>query len=92
MLEATIRVTNTLGLHARAAARLVRLAATFKSSSVTIRRNDTNTEANAKDILSVLSIAASKGVELHIIADGADENEAIEQITKLFTDKFGETY
>lgn len=89
MLDAAIRVTNTLGLHARAAARLVRLAGTF-TSSVKIRRIDNGAEANAKDILSVLSIAASRGVELNIIADGTDEQYAIEQITKLFTDKFGE--
>ena len=89
MLEATVRVTNTLGLHARAAARLVRLAATFKSK-VTVRRNDTNAEANAKDILSVLSIAASRGVEVQIIADGIDEQDAVNQITELFTDNFGE--
>ena len=89
MLEARIRVTNTLGLHARAAARLVRLAATFKSK-VTVRRNDTDAEANAKDILSVLSIAASRGVEVRIIADGIDEQDAINQITKLFADNFGE--
>ncbi len=89
MLEATVRVTNILGLHARAAARLVRLAITF-ASTVKIRRSDTDSDANAKDILSVLSIAASRGVELHIIADGLDENDAIIQITKLFTDKFGE--
>lgn len=89
MLEAKIRVTNTLGLHARAAARLVRLSATFVSK-VKIRRNDNGSEANAKDILSVLSIAASQGVELQIIADGADEQAAIEQIKRLFADNFGE--
>ncbi|MBK8303352.1 MAG: HPr family phosphocarrier protein [Chloracidobacterium sp.] len=89
MLEATVRVTNTLGLHARAAARLVRLAATF-SSSVKIRRKDNDSEANAKDILSVLSIAASFGVVLQFIADGADESDAIEQIKQLFADNFGE--
>ncbi|HRI03089.1 MAG TPA: HPr family phosphocarrier protein [Pyrinomonadaceae bacterium] len=89
MLEATVRVTNTLGLHARAAARLVRLAATF-SSSLKIRRTDNDSEANAKDILSVLSIAASRGVVLQLIADGADESDAIEQVKQLFADNFGE--
>lgn len=89
MLEANIRVTNALGLHARAAARLVRLSAKF-SSKVRIRRIDNDLEANAKDILSVLSVAASCGVELDIIVDGADEADAIEQITKLFADNFGE--
>ncbi len=89
MLETTLTVTNTLGLHARAAARLVRLAAMF-NSVITLRRTDTKAAANAKDILSVLSIAASLGVELNVTADGPDENEAVEQITALFADKFGE--
>ncbi|MEQ1922447.1 MAG: HPr family phosphocarrier protein, partial [Pyrinomonadaceae bacterium] len=85
----TLTVENTLGLHARAAARLVRLATTF-NCVITLRRADTKTSANAKDILSVLSIAASRGVELNVTADGPDENDAIEQINVLFADKFGE--
>ena len=89
MLEATVRLTNTLGLHARAAAQLVRLANCFKSSII-LKRRDSNVTANAKSILSVLSIAASFGVELQVIADGDDETEAIAQIEKLFADKFGE--
>ncbi len=89
MLEATVRLTNTLGLHARAAAQLVRLANRFKSSII-LKRHDNAVTANAKSILSVLSIAASFGVELQVIADGDDEAEAIAQIEKLFTDKFGE--
>ncbi len=89
MLEATVRLTNTLGLHARAAAQLVRLANRFKSSII-LKRSDNAVTANAKSILSVLSIAASFDVELQIIADGDDETEAIKQIEKLFADKFGE--
>lgn len=89
MLEATVRLTNTLGLHARAAAQLVRLANRFKSSII-LKRSDSNVTANAKSILSVLSIAASFGVELQVIADGDDEADAIAQIEKLFADKFGE--
>lgn len=89
MLEATVRLTNTLGLHARAAAQLVRLANCFKSSII-LKRSDNAVTANAKSILSVLSIAASFDVELQIIADGDDETEAIKQIEKLFADKFGE--
>ena len=53
-------------------------------------RLDSAVTANAKSILSVLSIAASYGVELKITADGADEHDAIGEITKLFADKFGE--
>ncbi|HEX3100469.1 MAG TPA: HPr family phosphocarrier protein [Pyrinomonadaceae bacterium] len=89
MLEATVRLTNTLGLHARAAAQLVRLANRFKSSII-LKRSDSNVTANAKSILSVLSIAASFGVELQVVADGEDEAEALGQIEKLFADKFGE--
>ena len=89
MLEATVRLTNALGLHARAAAQLVRLANGFKSSII-LKRRDTAVTANAKSILSVLSISASFGVELLVVADGEDETEAIEQIEKLFADKFGE--
>ena len=89
MLEATVRVTNTLGLHARAAAQLVRLASKFRCV-VTIIRFDTGLTADAKDILSVLQLAASYGLELRIIADGSDEADAVEQIKNLFAEKFGE--
>ena len=89
MLEATVRVSNRLGLHARAAAKLVRLANTFRCR-VTIDRHDTAVTADAKDILSVLQLAAGHGVEIRIVADGVDEQDALDQITKLVADKFGE--
>ena len=89
MRKATVCVTNTLGLHARAAAQLVRLANTFRCS-VTVKRHDTGVQADAKDILSVLQLAASCGVEIQIIVDGPDEADAITPITQLFADKFGE--
>jgi phosphocarrier protein len=89
MVETTVCVCNTLGLHARAAAHLVRLANLY-SSSIIIERKDNGTNANAKSILSVLSLAASHGVELHIVADGSDEAAAIKAIEELFLSKFGE--
>lgn len=89
MLEQQVSITNALGLHARAAAKLVRLAKTFRSS-VTLTRSDTNVSADGKDILSVLQLAAGFGIILSIGVEGADAQEAIEQITKLFADKFGE--
>ena len=89
MLEATVRVTNTLGLHARAAAQLVRLANRFKAEIV-LMRTDSEISANAKSILSVLNLAAALGAELRISADGDDEWEAIAGITSLFTSNFGE--
>jgi phosphocarrier protein HPr len=89
MLEATVRVTNTLGLHARAAAQLVRLANRFKSEIV-LTRTDTGVSANAKSILSVLNLPAALGAELRISANGDDESDAVTGITRLFTSNFGE--
>ena len=84
-----IRVINLLGLHARAAAQLVRLANTFKSE-ISIARTDNGTAADAKSILSVLNLAAAMGTELLIEADGEDAPSAIEAITQLFANRFGE--
>jgi len=89
MLDTEVRVTNALGLHARAAARLVRLATTF-SSSVRLRREDSEVEADAKSILSLLYIAAAQGVRLTLSVDGEDEVEATKQIVSLFNNGFGE--
>lgn len=90
MLESRILVSNRLGLHARAAAQLVRLAAKFKSS-VTLFRADRNVFANAKSILSVLALAAGKGTELSITVDGEDEEAALNEIEVLFANGFGES-
>ena len=89
MLETEVSVTNALGLHARAAARLVKLASSF-SSTVSLRRDDSGVEADAKSILSLLYIAASQGVKLKLTADGDDEREALEQIAAMFAAGFGE--
>lgn len=89
MLESKIKVINQLGLHARAAAQLVRLAAQFKSQ-ITLTRPDNSVFADAKSILSVLTLAASKGTVLEIKVEGSDEDAALENIEKLFSDGFGE--
>lgn len=90
MLEGRILVVNRLGLHARAAAQLVRLAAKFQSG-VTLFRADRNVFANAKSILSVLALAASKGTELAIKVEGEDEEKALKEIESLFANGFGES-
>lgn len=90
MLESEILVVNRLGLHARAAAQLVRLAARFEST-ITLFRPDRNAFANAKSILSVLALAAGKGTELSITLDGSDEAEALDAIEALFANGFGES-
>ena len=89
MLERRVVVTNPLGLHARAAAQLVRLAANFKSN-IEIRREDTGVSADAKSILSVLYVAAGVGVEITITADGIDDETAVNAIYELFARGFGE--
>ncbi|MBA3600779.1 MAG: HPr family phosphocarrier protein [Acidobacteria bacterium] len=90
MLEGKIKVCNALGLHARAAAQLVNLAGGFKSK-IKLRRTDNHGIADAKSILSVLTLAASKGVELKIEVEGKDESEAMQAIEEIFRNGFGET-
>jgi phosphotransferase system HPr (HPr) family protein len=87
--ETNIKVINPLGLHARAAAQLVRLAGTFKSR-VKLKRHDNSVEADAKSILSVLTLAAGKGTDLSLSVDGADEKEAFDAIKDIFAKGFGE--
>ena len=89
MLESEIKIINPLGLHARAAAQLVNLAGKF-SSKIIIRRTDNNLFADAKSILSVLTLAASKGTILNLEVDGEDETTAFEEIKMLFANGFGE--
>lgn len=89
MLEGRVTVVNDLGLHARAAAQLVRLAGKYRSR-ITLRRDDSGAFANAKSILSVLALAAAIGTVLTLEADGADEQEAFDAVTAVFADGFGE--
>ncbi|HEU4835880.1 MAG TPA: phosphoenolpyruvate--protein phosphotransferase [Pyrinomonadaceae bacterium] len=90
MAERRVQVTSRLGLHARAAANLVRLASQFQSS-LTLYRLDGHAEADAKSILSILSLAASRGTELKVVAQGADEQEALDALVGLFSRDFDET-
>ena len=89
MLEATLKIINPLGLHARAAAQLVHLSVRFQSR-ITIERADNGMSADAKSILSVLSLAAPAGTEIHLRADGQDEEKAFEAISELFQKGFGD--
>ncbi len=89
MIEKRVTVTNRLGLHARAAARLVQMANRFQSAMRLERLDDQGT-ADAKSILSVLMLAAARGTELSAKAEGADEAEAIAALAELFSNGFGE--
>lgn len=89
MVERTVEVVNPLGLHARAAAQLVRLAGGF-ASEIILYRDSKGIAANAKSILSVLHIAAPFGSVLRITTDGTDEDEAMDSVVSLFASGFGE--
>ena len=89
MLEKRILIVNRLGLHARAAARLVRTASAYRSS-VRLERADGSAVADAKSILNVLLLAASRGTELRLTVEGEDEREALEAVCALVEGGFGE--
>jgi len=89
MLKGKVLIINRLGLHARAAAQLVRLASGFQSK-IKLIRIDNSVVADAKSILSVLTLAASKGIELDVEVDGIDEEQSLDAISEIFRDGFGE--
>ena len=89
MVERTLFIKQRLGLHARAAAKLVRVASAFQSQ-VQLRRLEGDVTADAKSILSVLMLAAGRGTELQASAEGVDEEAAMDAIEQLFAEGFGE--
>ncbi len=89
MIQRVVCVENQLGLHARAAAKLVRVASQY-SSQIVLSREGGSREIDAKSILGILMLAASRGVRLVVSIEGQDEAEAVEAIRRLFEDKFGE--
>ncbi len=89
MIRESVLISNRLGLHARAAAKLVRLASRF-SSEIHLSREDANQQIDSKSILGILMLAASQGTRLVVSIEGQDEAEAGDAIRRLFEDKFGE--
>lgn len=87
MVQCKVEVVNLLGLHLRAAARLVKKAAEFESE-IEIRKNDV--VVDAKSIMAVLGLEGSKGSELEITATGRDEEDALRQLVSLVEKKFYE--
>ncbi len=85
-----VKITNQLGLHARAAAQLVRLANEFQSKINLERADNSAVSANAKSILSVLNLAAAKGTVLKLIVEGSDEEKASAAVEEIFVNGFGE--
>ena len=88
MTVRTVRVTNALGLHARAAARFVHLASRYSSQ---IRVGRDGRSMDGKSIMGILLLAASRGTELTITADGSDEVAAVAALADLILSGFGET-
>ena len=87
MTSATVTLSNQLGLHARAAAKLVRLANQF-TCDITVAKDGETVEA--KSILGLLLLAAALGSELTIECDGDDEQEAVQALVDLIDTRFGE--
>lgn len=82
-----VLVTNQLGLHARAAAKFVQMASGFQSR-ILIRRD--GVEVDGKSILGLLTLAATQGTALTLVAEGEDERTALEALARLVTERFGE--
>lgn len=82
-----VTIINKLGLHARAAAKLVKLASRFESA-VRLRRDEQ--AVDAKSIMAVMMLAAGKGVRVEIEANGLDADEVVSELEALIQDRFGE--
>jgi phosphocarrier protein len=87
MIKSSIHISNRLGLHARASARLTKLAASFRSD---IHMSRNGRRVNAKSIMGVMMLAAGLGAEVEIEVEGSDEQEAMTALRALIDDKFGE--
>jgi len=87
MVETKLEIINRLGLHARAAAKLVHTAGGFDSEVIIAKDGE---EVNAKSILGILQLGAAVGMEIMVRCEGSDEEEALQAVKKLFVDRFGE--
>ena len=87
MIRQTVTISNRLGLHARASAKLTKLAGSYQCE-VFMSRN--GRRVNAKSIMGVMMLAAGMGTEVEIETDGDDESQAMDALIALVNDKFGE--
>ena len=87
MQNRTVTIVNKLGLHARAAAKFVTLASSF-ASDIRVARD--GQEVNGKSIMGVMMLAASRGSAITLIADGDDEQDAVNRLAELIAQRFGE--
>jgi len=91
MAHANVILVNRLGLHARAAAKIVKLAGNFESS-ISLTRTSKERRADARSILGILELGAKEGTELMIEANGNDDEAAIAAISELIKRGFDELY
>ena len=87
MITKELIVLNNLGLHARAAAKVVSTANKFESQIIFVKDNK---NADARSIMKLLMLSASKGSFISVKIDGIDQNDAMSSIEKLFENKFDE--
>ena len=87
MITKTLTILNKLGLHARAAAKVVSIANEFESTII-ITKDGKN--ADARSIMKLLMLSASQGSRINIEVDGTDQKDAMKSIEKLFNNKFDE--
>ncbi len=88
MIRRPVTICNRLGMHARAAAKLVHLAGQFRSE---IRIEGSGESVEAKSILGLLLLAAAPGTEITLACDGVDEREAADALAELIESRFGES-
>lgn len=86
-MEKQVPIVNQLGLHARAAAKLVTLASKF-SAEIRIRKE--GREVSGKSIMGVMMLAAAKGSQITLIAEGDDADQALSELAELVAQRFGE--
>jgi phosphocarrier protein HPr len=87
MIEREAEIVNRLGLHARAAAKLVHTAGSFQSRVTVVKDGE---EVDAKCILGILLLAAGQGSQVVVRAEGQDEDEALRAVTTLIANRFDE--
>ena len=88
MPERTVQIVNRNGLHARPAAEIVKLAAKFQSE-ITVVKDDL--DVNGKSIMGVMMLAAEHGSSITFRAEGPDADQALDALTTLVSNKFGES-
>jgi phosphocarrier protein len=87
VIEREVEIVNRLGLHARAAAKVVHLAGRYGCEVKLVKDGDA---VDAKSILGLLMLAAAQGERIWLRCDGSDEEQALEALTELIADRFGE--